>query len=96
MLRRSLGLVECWEGQGTGEDGAVNCFVSGIAEQIAHSGENRNTQSVLMEKSGRRWKDNRKTEFKAIRWEGMDWTDLAQDRGKWLAAVNAAPDPRTP
>jgi hypothetical protein len=49
-----------------------------------------------MEKTGRRWKDNRKTEFKAIRWEVMDWIDLAQDRGKWLAVVNTALNPRIP
>jgi len=65
----------------------LNDFVIGTSEQIAHSTVNRNTQSVLMEKTGRRWKDNTKTEFKAIRWGGMDWIDLAQDRGKWLAAV---------
>ena len=38
MLRRSLGSVECWEGQETGEDSSVNDLVLGTAEQIAHSG----------------------------------------------------------
>jgi hypothetical protein len=87
---------EFGEKQGTGEDSAVNDFVIGTTEQMAHSGENRNTQRVLMEKTGRRWKDNRKTEFKAIRWENMDWIDLAQDRGQWLAVVNTALNPRIP
>jgi len=75
-LRKNLGSVECWEEQRTGEDSAVNDFVIGTAEQMARSGENRNTQSVLMEKTGRRWKNNRKTEFKAIR--SRVWTGLVR------------------
>jgi hypothetical protein len=27
--------------------------------------------------------------LKEIKWEGMDWIDLAWDTGKWLAHVNA-------
>jgi hypothetical protein len=29
----------------------------------------------------RRWVDNDKTDLKEIRWDGMGWIDLAQDRG---------------
>jgi hypothetical protein len=25
-----------------------------------------------------------------IRWDGMDWTDMAQDRDQWRAPVNTA------
>lgn len=28
---------------------------------------------------------NIKMDVKEIRWEGMDWTHLAHDRGQWLA-----------
>jgi len=49
-----------------------------------------------MEKTGRRWKYKRKTEFKAIRWDGMDWIDVIQDRSKWLAIVNTALNPGIP
>lgn len=95
-LRKSLGPVECWEGRGTGEDSAVNDFVIDTEEQMARSGKNRHTHSVLMEEPARRWNDNRKTELKAIRWEGMDWIVLAQDTGKWLAVVNKALNLRIP
>jgi hypothetical protein len=26
---------------------------------------------------------------RGVHWEGVDWIDLAQDRGKWRAVVNA-------
>jgi hypothetical protein len=28
----------------------------------------------------RRWMDNNKMDLREIGWDGMDWTDLAQDR----------------
>jgi len=30
-----------------------------------------------------RWKHNIKIDMKEMRWEGVDWMDLAQDRYKW-------------
>jgi hypothetical protein len=33
------------------------------------------------------WDDNFTVEFKAIRWEGMDWINVDQGRGKWWAVV---------
>jgi hypothetical protein len=36
----------------------------------------------------RRWVDNIKMDLREIGWGGMDWTDLAQDRGQWRALVN--------
>jgi hypothetical protein len=32
--------------------------------------------------------DNIKMDLRDIEWDGMDWTDLAQDRDKWWALVN--------
>jgi hypothetical protein len=29
-----------------------------------------------------------KGDLKGIRWEGVNWVHLAQDRGKWRAVVN--------
>jgi hypothetical protein len=44
----------------------------------------------------RRWKDNIKTDFKDVGWGGMDWSDLASDRDRWRALVNAAMNLRVP
>jgi hypothetical protein len=30
-----------------------------------------------------------KMDFREIRWDGMDWVDLVQDRDQWRALVNA-------
>jgi hypothetical protein len=35
-----------------------------------------------------RWMDNIKMDLREIRWDGMDWFDLAQDRDQWRALVN--------
>jgi hypothetical protein len=38
----------------------------------------------------RRWEDNSKMDLKEVGCRGMEWVDLAQDRDRWLALVNAA------
>jgi len=40
-----------------------------------------------------RWEDNIKMDFQG--W-GIDWIELAQDRDRWRALVNAAMNPRFP
>jgi hypothetical protein len=37
----------------------------------------------------RRWEDNIKMDVREVGWGGMDWINLAQDRDKWRALVNA-------
>jgi hypothetical protein len=37
----------------------------------------------------RRWEDNIKMDLQEVRWEGVDWIDMAQDRDIWRAVVNA-------
>ena len=47
---------------------------------------------VGMRPSGRprhRWEDNIKMDLQEVGCEGMDWIDLAQDRDRWRALVNA-------
>jgi len=40
-------------------------------------------------KRGRRWEGNIEIYFGEIRWEGVDWIDLAQNKGKWRTVVKA-------
>jgi len=38
----------------------------------------------------RRWEDNMKMDHQEVRCGGMDWIELARDRNRWRALVNAA------
>jgi hypothetical protein len=42
-----------------------------------------------LEKPRRRWEDNIKMNFQKVGCEFMDWIELAQDRERWRALVNA-------
>jgi hypothetical protein len=42
------------------------------------------------------WEDNIKMDMKEIVWEGMDWIDMAQDRGRWRDLVSAVMNLRVP
>ena len=42
-----------------------------------------------LERTVRRCEDNVKIGFKEIRWEIVDWIDLAQDTDKWRDLVDA-------
>jgi hypothetical protein len=44
----------------------------------------------------RRWEDNIKIDLQEVGCGVMDWIDLAQDRNRWWALVNAAMDLRVP
>jgi hypothetical protein len=37
----------------------------------------------------RRWEDNIKMDLREVGWGGMEWINLAQDRDRWRALVNA-------
>jgi hypothetical protein len=64
---------------------------------VARMGERRNAYRIFVgkpEEKGqlgrprRRWEDNIRMDLRKIRWGGMDWIDLAQDRDQWRALVN--------
>jgi hypothetical protein len=64
---------------------------------VARMGEKRNAYRILVEKPERkrplgrprrRWVDNIKMDLREVGWDGVDWTDIAQDRDQWRALVN--------
>ena len=44
----------------------------------------------------RRWEDNIKMAPQELGCRGMDWIELAQDRDRWRAVVNAVTNLRVP
>ena len=42
-----------------------------------------------LERPRRRWENNIKMELEEVGCGGMDWIELAQDRDRWRALVNA-------
>jgi hypothetical protein len=44
----------------------------------------------------RRWEDNIKMGLREVGWGGMDWMNLAEDRDRWRALVNAVMNLRVP
>ena len=44
----------------------------------------------------RRWENNIKIDLKKVGYGGIDWINLAQDRDRWRAIVNAIMNLRVP
>jgi hypothetical protein len=42
----------------------------------------------------RRWEDNVKMDLQDVGWGDVDWIDMAEDRDRWRAFVNAVMNPR--
>jgi hypothetical protein len=43
-----------------------------------------------------RWEDNIKMDLEEVGCDGMDWIELAQDKDRWRALVNAVMNLRVP
>jgi len=68
-------------------------------------GERRGVYRVLVGKperkrplgrSRRRWEDNIKMDLQEVGCGGMDWIEVARDRDRWRARVNAVMNLRVP
>ena len=75
------------------------------AGHVACTGERRVVYRVLvgkpegkrpLGKPRRRWEDNIKMDLQEVGCWGMDWMELAEDRNRWRALVNAAMNLRVP
>ena len=47
-------------------------------------------------RSRHKWKDNIKMDLQEVECGGMDWIELAQDRDRWRALVDAVMSLRVP
>jgi hypothetical protein len=69
-----------------------------------YGGEERCIQDLVGRPGGRRplgrprrrWEDNIKMYLQEVGWGGMVWIEMAQDRDRWRALVNAVMNLRVP
>jgi hypothetical protein len=72
---------------------------------VARMGEKRNAYRLLVGKPEgrrplgrprRRWLDNIRMDLIEVGWGNVDWSGLAQDRGRWRALVKSVLNLRVP
>ena len=75
------------------------------AEHVASVRERRGVYRVLVGKPDKksplkrprhRWEDNIKMDLQEVGYEGMNWLELAEDRDRWWALVDAVMNLRVP
>jgi hypothetical protein len=75
------------------------------AGHVARMGEGRGAYRILvgrpegrrpLGRPRRRWEDNITMDLQEAGWGCIDWIDMAQDRDRWRALVNAVMNLRVP
>jgi hypothetical protein len=60
-----------------------------LAGHVVRMGEGRGVYRGLVGRPRRRWEDNIKMDLQKLGFCGLDWIELAHDRDRWWALVNA-------
>jgi hypothetical protein len=75
------------------------------AGHVARMGEGRGAYRFLVGRPEgrrsfgrprRRWEGDIKMDLQEVGWGGMDWIDMAKDKGRWRAVVSAVMNLRVP
>jgi len=70
----------------------IHCSCRGVYRDLVGKPEGQR----LLGRPRHRWEDNIKMDLQGVGCEGMDWIDVAQDRGRWWALVIAVMNLRVP
>ena len=71
----------------------IACSTHGGEDSCLQGFGGETWETEPLERPRRRWEDNIKMNPLEVECGDMDWIDLAEDRGRWRAVVNAVVPP---